>query len=119
MARATAFYAGVMGWETRKMDGMDYTLLRISPAGPAGEAGEVAGGIMPRRNGEHKGIMPYFGVESVDERAGRVTGAGGKILMQKTAVPGYGYFVICRDTEKNTFAMWEEDKTAGEDGSDE
>jgi predicted enzyme related to lactoylglutathione lyase len=92
------------------MEGMDYTLLRMDAADGATH---VTGGILRRRNPEHKGIMAYFGVESVEARAERVREAGGKILMQKTAVPGYGYFVICRDTEKNTFAMWEEDKGAG------
>ena len=33
---------------------------------------------------------------------------GGKVVMPKTAVPGWGYLAICMDTENNTFGLWEE-----------
>ncbi len=32
---------------------------------------------------------------------------GGKVHVQKTAVPQMGYFAICEDTEKNVFGLWE------------
>ena len=32
--------------------------------------------------------------------------------MEKTAVPEMGYFVVCNDTENNTFALWEPDEKA-------
>jgi predicted enzyme related to lactoylglutathione lyase len=32
--------------------------------------------------------------------------------MQKTPVPGMGYFAVCKDTEDNTFALWEPDESA-------
>jgi len=32
--------------------------------------------------------------------------------MEKTAVPEMGYFVVCEDTEKNTFALWQSDEKA-------
>ena len=37
---------------------------------------------------------------------------GGKICMEKTAVPEMGYFVVCQDTENNTFALWERNEKA-------
>jgi predicted enzyme related to lactoylglutathione lyase len=37
---------------------------------------------------------------------------GGTICKPKTAVPHTGYFVICRDTEGNEFALWEADEDA-------
>jgi predicted enzyme related to lactoylglutathione lyase len=32
--------------------------------------------------------------------------------MAKTTVPQMGYFVICQDTEKNMFALWEKNSAA-------
>ena len=32
--------------------------------------------------------------------------------MEKTAVPEMGYFVVCKDTENNQFALWEADEKA-------
>ena len=46
-------------------------------------------------------------VESVDKSAVKVEKLGGTICKSKTAVPQMGYFVICRDTEGNEFALWE------------
>jgi hypothetical protein len=37
---------------------------------------------------------------------------GGKVCMPKTEVPKMGFFAICQDTEKNTFALWEIDMKA-------
>jgi hypothetical protein len=48
----------------------------------------------------------------VDESAAKVEKLGGKICMPKTAVPQMGYFVICQDPEKNTFALWEKNDSA-------
>ena len=109
MERVSKFYAGVMGWTTKKVPGMDYTMVYT---GPERKTSEVTAGVMPRRGAEHRHITAYLGVDSVDERVAKVKDLGGKILMQKTAIPGYGWFAICRDTEGNRFALWEEDKAA-------
>jgi predicted enzyme related to lactoylglutathione lyase len=37
----------------------------------------------------------------------RIEKAGGKVVKPRTAVPGHGHFAVCRDTEKNIFAIWE------------
>ena len=52
-----------------------------------------------------------FGAVSGSGRT-KVTKLGGKICMEKTAVPEMGYFVVCNDTENNTFALWEPDEKA-------
>jgi len=49
---------------------------------------------------------------SVNEFAAKIEKLGGSLCKPKTAVPGMGYFAICKDTENNTFAIWEMDETA-------
>ncbi len=61
---------------------------------------------------ERQGITSYVGVASIDQAASKVEKLGGKICMSKTAVPEMGYFVICQDTENNTFALWEKNEKA-------
>ena len=68
-------------------------------------------GMMERQHPEH-GITNYVAVQSVDQAAAKVRKLGGKICMEKTAVPEMGYFVVCNDTENNTFALWEPDEKA-------
>ena len=57
-------------------------------------------------------ITNYVAVSSVDESAAQVQKLGGKICVPKTSVPEMGYFVVCQDTEKNTFALWEKNDGA-------
>ena len=52
-------------------------------------------------------ITQYVLVPSVTKHMAKVEKLGGSICKPKTAVPGMGYFAICEDTEKNTFALWE------------
>jgi hypothetical protein len=57
-------------------------------------------------------IINYIRVKSVDEYSSKVENLGGKVIAPKHAVPGMGYFVLCIDTEKNAFAIWETNKKA-------
>ena len=49
---------------------------------------------------------------SVDEYVNKVDKLGGKVIQSKMTVPGWGYLVICFDTEDNMFGLWQEDKNA-------
>ena len=96
--RAKTFYANLFGWKIESMQGMDYMI--IDPYSVPG------GGMMTRMHPEQQ-IMVNIGVPSVDEYSAKVEKLGGKIIVPKEAVPGMGYFVICMDTENNTFGIWE------------
>lgn len=100
--RAKDFYTGLFGWKIQEMPGMDY--MMIDTFGPGG-------GMMKRMHPDQQ-ITDYIGVPSVDEYSAKVLNLGGKILVPKMAVPGMGYFVICMDTENNTFGIWEMDMRA-------
>jgi len=54
-----------------------------------------------------QGIINYIGADSVDKYSKKVQELGGKVKVQKTEVPGFGWFAVCTDTENNTFALWE------------
>lgn len=108
IARATEFYGGLFGWKVEKMEGpMEYWMFRTTDS--AGKE-TTGGGIMKRQMSEP--IINYIGVDSVDKYAKKVQDLGGKIVKPKTEVPGHGWFVICTDTENNTFALWEQNPEA-------
>lgn len=102
LQRAKAFYAQLFGWKIEAFQGMDYMMVDTYGLG---------GGMMKRMHQEQQ-ITNYIGVPSVDEYSAKVEKLGGKILVQKNAVPGMGYFVICMDTENNVFGLWESDYKA-------
>ena len=100
--RAKAFYNKLFGWKINPLPHMaDYWHMDTGGADASPD-----GGILKRMHPEHT-ITSYVSVPSVTKFAAKVEKLGGSICKPKTAVPGMGYFVICQDTEKNTFAIWE------------
>ena len=106
--RARTFYGKLFGWKITEMPGGPKPYWIID----TGDGDHTRnGGMMERQHAGHT-ITNYVAVPSVDEAAAKVEKLGGNICMEKTAVPQMGYFVICKDTEKNTFALWEADENA-------
>lgn len=139
--RAVSFYRKLFGWEVKKWEtppagggkgggsgkaggdggssgsaagaGMEYWLISTVPTDEKGmptRAG-VNGGLMRRMQPEQRTVN-YISVDSVEEFARKATGAGGRVVMPKTPVPGMGWFVLVNDTEGNTFGLWEHDEAA-------
>ncbi|MDB6028845.1 MAG: uncharacterized protein JWM68_5068 [Verrucomicrobiales bacterium] len=100
--RAKEFYGQLFGWKIELFPGMkDY--WHIDTGGPDKSPD---GGLMARKTPEEP-ITNYINVESIDESIEKVKELGGEICKPKTEIPEMGYFAICKDTEKNTFALWE------------
>jgi predicted enzyme related to lactoylglutathione lyase len=116
LERTKKFYTELFGWKMEKMPGTDqreywtfFTTTNDRGSGGGGEGDElrtVSGGMMERQMPQEP-IMIYIGVDSVTEYSNKVERLGGKVIKQKTEVPGYGWFAICTDTENNGFALWE------------
>jgi predicted enzyme related to lactoylglutathione lyase len=105
--RAKAFYNKLFGWKIATIPEMpDY--LHIDTGG---EDASPDGGLMSRKHPEQS-ITNYINVPSVAKAAAKVVKLGGKICVEKTAVPQMGYFVVCQDTEGNSFALWERNEKA-------
>ena len=107
--RARKFYAALFGWKIEKFPAAVENYWHIDTGG---SNDTPDGGLMPRMHPQQP-ITNYVLVPSVDEAAAKVEKLGGKIMRPKTAVGEMGYFVICRDTENNEFALWEKNESAG------
>jgi uncharacterized protein len=123
LERTKRFYTELFGWKMEKMQGMgqrEYWTFSTSSSdrgggnnsnggdgsGSSTEQRTISGGMMERQMPQEP-IMVYIGVDSVTEYSNKVERLGGKVIKQKTEVPGYGWFAICTDTENNGFALWE------------
>ena len=105
--RAKKFYAGLFGWKITKFPAMkDYWHI------DTGGADDTPDGGMVIRKHPEQPITNYISVASVDAASAKVEKLGGEICMPRTAVPQMGFFAICRDTENNTFALWERNPDA-------
>jgi predicted enzyme related to lactoylglutathione lyase len=100
--RAQRFYGSLFGWKIQAFPGME----AYWHVDTGGDDASPDAGMLPRMHETHT-ITNYVLVPSVTRFMAKVEKLGGAICKPKTAVPGMGYFAICRDTEKNTFALWE------------
>ena len=94
-----------------------HQLLRPLPVlATTGEKDEVGidGAIMDRTD-HGQAVINTITVDKWEAGADAVKNAGGQVLMEKTPVPGQGYFAYCKDTEGNVFGIFEGDPTAGQE----
>lgn len=121
LERTKKFYTDLFGWKIEKMPGTgqrEYWTFSTTTNGKSdgssnndcGDQPVVTGGMLERQMPQEP-IMIYIGVDSVTEYSNKVERLGGKVIKQKTEVPGYGWFAICTDTENNGFALWEANTT--------
>jgi uncharacterized protein len=109
--RAAAFYEKAFGWKIQDWGG-PFTYL-LATTGDKDEVG-IDGAIMDRT--DHKqAVINTISVDKWEKGAEAVKNAGGKVLQEKTAVPGQGYFAYCKDTEGNVFGIFEPDATAAQE----
>ena len=105
--RARAFYEGVFGWEFAKWDGPEEYWLVTT--GPSSEPG-INGGMFKRKG--PVGHVNTIAVQSLDECLEAVTSRGGKVVLERMAIPGVGYLAYCQDTEGSVFGVMESNSSA-------
>lgn len=99
--RAQKFYGKAFGWKFEKFPEMDYWHISL------GGKQRLTDGGLGQRKGKNTGYLNFIGVPSVARSLVKVKKLGGKVITPRTVVPGHGVFAVCRDTEKNVFALWE------------
>ena len=109
VARAKDFYRSVFDWQLQDMPEMDYTIVRTTDVDEnqmPTTAGAINGGLM-RRSPETPAPVLTIDVESVDEALKHVQAAGGRVVRDRTEIPGMGAFAYFTDPEGNTLGLWE------------
>lgn len=110
LAAAKQFFGSVLGWRFERLP-MPYEYYRIE-AGPASEAG-IDGGIGATKDAALSGGRPLTNltipVANLDACLAKVKEAGGKIVEDKLAVPGVGWYATCAEPGGLMFGMIEAD----------
>jgi predicted enzyme related to lactoylglutathione lyase len=99
--RARSFYAGVFGWKLVAPPGFDDYETFESREGPGGGLG-LRGKTAP------EAVRVYVSVDSLDAALAKVTELGGRIAVEKTEVPGMGWYAAVIDTEGSEIGLWED-----------
>lgn len=103
-SQARAFWSSLFGWQFDEIPvpSAQYLLARIN---------ERQGAAVSNFEPDKRGIRPYFAVDDIDNSIIRVTELRGEVY-EKMAVPGAGWFALCRDPHGNQFGLWQSDPAA-------
>ena len=97
--RARGFYESVFGWSFRPpLPEFEYHMTQ--------DLDPVAA-IYPQQSGE-QGPIVYFNTDDIDAAVAKVRDGGGD-ADEKQPIPEIGWFARCKDTEGNSFSLFQAD----------
>ena len=105
--RAEGFYSAVFGWKFDRYPGAPqyYGMATTGQAEPG-----INGALFQR--GDSGVTSLTMEVASIEDVAEKIRSEGGKVLQEKTPIPGMGWFATCEDTEGNRFGLFTNDPNA-------
>lgn len=113
VGKLVSFYRNVMEWTIEKYEAEpgtpEYWMVQPEP----GNEDAVGGGIGAAGAPEQKPMNYYEAEGGLEAFNQRVRDSGGTVVLERMAVPKYGWFSICVDPEGNSFAGWVSDPHAG------
>jgi predicted enzyme related to lactoylglutathione lyase len=100
--RGEKFWEGFADWsiENAGMEGMDYRMFQEDGWG---------GAVYPNQSGE-TGPVIYFDSDDIDADVAKVRELGGA-AEDKQPIPHVGWFTRCKDTEGNSFSLFQSDES--------
>ena len=104
MSRAKKFYQTVFQVELSALGGGDMEMW----AWPGSMDSYGAPGALVKMAGMPSGgnsTLVYFSCADCEVEAGRVAGAGGKVVKEKFGIGEYGFIALAHDTEGNMFGL--------------
>ena len=97
---AGGFYQDLFGWKISHMPEMNYSMWE------AGN-GDQYGGLPQVSDDNPAGqVLIYIASDDIEADLKKVEKLGGKVLHQKTEIPGMGWFGIFRDPTGNTLGLY-------------
>jgi predicted enzyme related to lactoylglutathione lyase len=110
--RAIRFYTDLFGWSFQKFEHADYWLVTTGPSDQPG----IDGGLMPREGGKSGDRITSYvcvvDVPDIDATIAKAKSLGAPQTDAKTPVPGIGWSAYFKDTEGNTFGVFQSDTNA-------
>jgi predicted enzyme related to lactoylglutathione lyase len=99
--RARAFYEAVFGWVFEPWGPPGFYLIHTGDETSPGIQGLMHKRQVPRTGSGLNGFECSFAVDDLDGVLARVEANGGKVTMQKAAIPTVGTLIRFLDTEGN------------------
>ena len=95
---AAGFYTSVFGWSTAQMG----PALMINTGAEQG----IQGHFTALGHEPHRFVTVYVQVDDINAYLAKVESAGGKTVVPKVDIPGYGSFAWLNDPDGNLIGLW-------------
>ena len=100
--RAQRFYSELFGWQFQTIPGFeDYFMFNT------GATDAIGGAVGKRGVSTPESVRMYVETDSIDALLPRVPELGGVVVMEKTQIPGQGWYAVIDDTEGNQLGLYE------------
>lgn len=97
---AARFYQDLFGWKIQPVPEMNYTMWE------AGNGDEYGGFPLVSDDNPAGQVLIYIDSDDIDADLKNVQKLGGKVLTQKTEIPGMGWFGIFIDPTGNVLGLY-------------
>ncbi|MBK7451524.1 MAG: VOC family protein [Anaerolineales bacterium] len=96
---AAGFYQALFGWKVQPVPEMNYTMY---------EDGSGSGGGFPLVSAENPAGQVLVYIDSIDivKDLEKVVQLGGKVIREKTEIPGMGWYGVFQDPTGNVLALY-------------
>ena len=96
---AAGFYQALFGWKVQPVPEMNYTMY---------EDGSGSGGGFPLVSAENPAGQVLVYIDSIDivKDLEKVIQLGGKVIREKTEIPGMGWYGVFQDPTGNVLALY-------------
>jgi predicted enzyme related to lactoylglutathione lyase len=103
-AKSARFYQSLFGWKTTRDEKMNYTMWDPSegPGGGFSPLGKQQDGSQVNPGD----ILIHVNSEDIDADLKRVVELGGKVVRQKSEIPGIGWWGVFKDPTGNQIALY-------------
>jgi len=107
MPRAQKFYETILDLTMQDLPVPDGHNMKMVAFPMAMDVPNASGALVKMQDMKAGGnsTIVYFSSEDCAVEAGRVEGAGGKVIQSKTSIGEYGFMALCTDTEGNMFGI--------------
>lgn len=109
VSRARIFYESVFGWEMKRLSHVDedYWMVTTGPDTTPGINGAITQRKEKLFSTAPTAFVCIISVDDLDRYLHKVEFEGGEIVQEKTFIEEYGWVAYCKDTENNTFGLFE------------
>ena len=99
---AGQFYHDVFGWKINHLPEMNYTTFDPDDTKSPG------GGFMPVSDESPVGkILVHIHTDDINATLQQIVDCGGEVVLQRTEIPGIGWYAIFKDQTGNDLGLYE------------